>query len=378
MKAMLDVIKYEGDNKTFIFKHDCEDFNLGTQLIVHESQEAIFFLNGEALDLFGPGRYTLSTENIPLISKVINLPTGGETPFHAEVYFINKTEQLAIKWGTDNKVEYIDPNYNFPLSIGVSGEMGLKVADSRKLLNKLVGTEEILEQDKLISYFRGILMAKVKPYIARTMKEQKINIFEIDENLDIFSNSLKEKLLDDFLEYGLDLKKFLVTNVVKPEEESEYQKFKKLHFRRYTDIEEAKLEQEIGVINEETNARKMIIESNALAKKREQEGYTYQQEKSFEVAKEAAGNEGAGNFTSAGIGLGVMGSVGNSIGGVINDSFQNINKSNRVCNKCGKQVDSQDLFCKNCGNPLEVKCINCGTKLNNNDNFCPKCGKARN
>ena len=82
---IVSIIKYEGDNSTFIWKHPNEDFNIGSQLIVHENQEAIFFLNGQALDLFGPGRYTLSTQNIPLISKALQLTTGGENAFHCEV-----------------------------------------------------------------------------------------------------------------------------------------------------------------------------------------------------------------------------------------------------------------------------------------------------
>ena len=109
MGQIAEIIKYEGDNSTFIWKHPSEDFNNLTQLIVHESQEAIFFLNGQALDLFGPGRYTLEAQNIPKIGKFLNRATGGETPFHCEVYFINKTVQMALKWGTDSKVRYIDP-----------------------------------------------------------------------------------------------------------------------------------------------------------------------------------------------------------------------------------------------------------------------------
>lgn len=156
MAPMASVIKYEGDNSTFIWKHPCEDFNTSTQLIVHESQEAIFFMNGQTLDLFGAGRYTLETENIPLIRKVTNLPTGGQTPFHCEVYFVNKTEQMAIRWGTDSKVQYLEPTYKFPISIGASGEMSLSVADSRKLLIELVGTEAFFRTSKASSVFQGI------------------------------------------------------------------------------------------------------------------------------------------------------------------------------------------------------------------------------
>lgn len=192
MAKIAEIIKYEGDNSTFIWKHPCEDFNTTTQLIVHESQEALFFMNGQALDLFGPGRHTLESQNIPLIKKFINIPTDGETPFHCEVYFINKTEQMAIKWGTDSKVQYIEPTYKFPLSIGASGEMSISVDDSRKLLVKLLGTERTLERQQLISFFRGFLMTKIKTYIAQSMKANSINIFEIDENLEQFSADIKK------------------------------------------------------------------------------------------------------------------------------------------------------------------------------------------
>lgn len=178
--SIAQIVKCEGDNSTFVWKHPSEDFNTSTQLIVHESQEAIFFMNGQALDLFGAGRYTLETENIPLIRKVANLPTGGQTPFHCEVYFINKTEQMAIRWGTDSKVQYLEPTYKFPISIGASGEMSLSVSDSRKLLIKLVGTEAFLGQAKLIQFFRAFLMTRVKTYIAQTMAANAINIFEAD------------------------------------------------------------------------------------------------------------------------------------------------------------------------------------------------------
>lgn len=217
--SIAQIIKYEGDNSTFVWKHPSEDFNTSTQLIVHESQEAIFFMDGQALDLFGAGRYTLETENIPLIRKVINLPTGGQTPFHCEVYFINKTEQMAIRWGTDSKVQYLEPTYKFPISIGASGEMSLSVSDSRKLLIKLVGTEAFLGQAKLIQFFRAFLMTRVKTYIAQTMAANAINIFEADAHLTEFSEELHKRLIPDFADYGINLNKFLVTTIVKPDGE---------------------------------------------------------------------------------------------------------------------------------------------------------------
>lgn len=325
MSQIADLIKYEGDNSTFIWKHPCEDFNSLTQLVVHESQEAIFFMNGQALDLFGPGRYTLETQNIPKIGKLFNRVIGDTTPFHCEVYFINKTEQMSVKWGTDSKVQYIEPTYRFPLSIGASGEMSLRVEDSRKLLVKLVGTEDFLGQQKLVSFFRSFLMTRVKTYIAHTMKNNAINIFEIDENLTVFSDSIHKLLIPDFLDYGISLERFFVTNIVKPDGEKQYEKFKELHFRQYADIAEAKLRQQTDIIYAQTEAQKVIIDSQAQATKRAQEGYTYQQERGFDVASEVARNEAVGQFTNMGIGFGTMagvgGAVGGMVGGMMNDAI---------------------------------------------------------
>ena len=266
--AIIDIIQYEGDNKTFIWKHPCEDFNTTTQLIVHESQEAIFFANGQVLDVFGAGRHTLETQNIPLLKKIINIPTGGKSSFHCEVYFINKTEQMAIRWGTDSKIQYVEPTYKFPISIGASGEMSLSVEDSRKLLVTLVGTERVLERNQLVVFFRAVLMTKIKAYMAQTMRTSAINIFEIDEHLDSFSNEIKAKLVDDFLEYGVNINRFFVTTIVKPDGNLQYERFKELHFRQYADIAEAKLQQQTDIIHAQTEAQKVVIDSQAQATKR--------------------------------------------------------------------------------------------------------------
>ena len=383
-EKVVDVIKYEGDNTTFVWKHPCEDFNSMTQLIVHESQEAVFFLNGQALDLFGAGRYTLETQNIPMVSKVFHRVTGDTSPFHAEVYFINKVEQMAIKWGTDSKVQYLEPSYGFPISVGASGEMSLKIDDSRKLLVKLVGTEDLLVQQRLISYFRGFLQARIKSYIAKVLKDNKINIFEIDENLVLFSDALKAMLAPDFAGYGVDLTQFLVTNVARPDGDRQYEKFKELHFRQYSDIAEAKLRQQTQVIDAETEARKTIIASQALATKRAQEGYTYQQERGFDVSERIAENQAVGQFSNLGIGLGTMagvgGAVGNMVGGTIRDTMGSVNQPDsqpqtKVCSKCGAVMPLNAKFCFECGNPFERKCPSCGTVLADGAKFCPECGQ---
>ena len=386
MAAIADIIKYEGDNSTFIWKHPCEDFNTTTQLIVHESQEAIFFMNGQALDLFGPGRHTLETQNIPLIGRILNRMMGDKTPFHCEVYFVNKTEQMAIKWGTDTKVQYIEPTYGFPISIGACGEMSLRAEDSRKLLLKLVGTECSLCQQKLINYFRAFLMTKVKAYIAQVIREKTINIFAIDEYLSEMSVRLHQLLIPDFSDYGVSLERFFVTSVLKPDGDRQYEKFKELHFRQYADIAEAKLRQQTDLIYAQTEAQKVIIDSQAQATKRAQEGYTYQQERGFDVATEVARNEAIGQFTNLGVGLGTMAGVGGAFAGMVGGAMNgalgqlNISQSEARCAKCGAPLPPNAKFCFECGEKVipdlpanMIVCPNCGNTVVKGK-FCPECG----
>ena len=393
MAHIAQVIKYEGDNNTFVWKHPTQDFNTSTQLVVHESQEAIFFNNGQALDLFGPGRHSLETQNIPLIQKQFNLATDGATPFHCEVYFINKTEQMAIKWGTDSKVQYVEPTYGFPIYIGANGEMSLSVNDSRKLLLKLVGTETELSRDVLVRYFRSILQSKIKTYIAREMKSKAINIFEIDEYLEEFSDSLRTKLSSDFLDYGLNLTQFYFVGIAKPDGDPQYEKFKEIHFRQYADVAEANIEQQVGVINEETDAKKTVIKSKAMATKRAQEGYSYQDERGFDVAEKIAENEAVGEFSNVGVGLGMMAgagaAVGKSVGGVVDNAITGATNPTvngtppavKFCDQCGTQLEPGASFCSECGAPVATMdastCVKCGYKFTKPGKFCPNCGSKR-
>ena len=381
------IIKYEGDNSTFIWKHPCEDFNTTSQLIVHESQEAILFLNGQALDSFGPGRYTLETQNIPLLRKIINIPTNGVTPFHCEVYFINLTEQMAIRWGTDSRVQYIEPTYKFPLSIGASGEMSLSVANPRKLLINIVGTERSLNRDQVTTFFRAFLMTRLKTYLAQALKKNAVSIFEVDEKLEEFSSMVKDKLDPDFLEYGINLNTFFITTIAKPDGDVQYESFKSLYFRQYADIAEAKIQQQTDIIKAQTEAQKIVIDSQAQATKRAQEGYTYQQERGFDVAQDVANNEAVGQFTNMGVGFGTMagvgGAVGGLVGGAVNNALENSItsapiSSNKYCDKCGAELTPGAIFCDNCGAQQSADCCpNCGFRFIRPGNFCPRCGAKR-
>ena len=120
--ALFEVIRKLKDDENLVWRYPNTKFNTNSQLIVHEGEEAVFYSNGKALDLFGAGKYTLETNNIPLLRKIINIPTGGKSPFQCEVYFINITEQ-KLKWGTKSRLEFLEPQYQFPISIGACGEL---------------------------------------------------------------------------------------------------------------------------------------------------------------------------------------------------------------------------------------------------------------
>lgn len=234
--GLASIIKFEGDNEALIWKHPIEDFNYGSQLIVHESQEAIFFRDGQALDLFGAGRYTLETQQLPLLESLYKLPTDTEGTFHSEVYFINKTVQMSIKWGTPDKLRFIDPLTSTPLELGVSGEMNLQVADSRRLLLKIVGTQSGIAWDDRDGFaksvresFRPLIVNTVKSTLPGIIRDSQIDLLEIDQHVDDISATLREKLLPGFAEYGLTIPQFYVTHIVLPEDDPNFKRIRELH-----------------------------------------------------------------------------------------------------------------------------------------------------
>ena len=387
---LASVIKYEGDNKTFVWKHPCEDFNSMSQLIVHESQEAALYVDGKLEQIFQSGKYTLETQNLPFLRRIISTSLGGKTPFHCEIYFVNKATQMAVRWGTDTKLEYMDPVYQFPIKLGANGEMALKVSDSKKLLIHLVGTETSFEQERLTAYFRAFLLMRIKSYIARIMQESKLDVFQLDENIMMLSDAIQKQLADDFEEYGISLVRFLITGIVKPDGDPVYEKFKLLHFRQYADIADAKIRQQVGIIDQQTASQRMVINAQGIANKRKIEGYTYQQERQFDVAEKAAANPGTGEFASAGIGLGMMTGIGAMIGKTVNGMFEegmrpaisipsqpNEGHGSHFCAFCGKELGQGVVYCVYCGQKIQAEktiCPECKHDLEASWQFCPKCG----
>lgn len=375
--ALFEVIKKKKDDGNLVSMYPKTNFNTGSQLIVDESQEALFFSTGKALDLFKRGKYTLSTNNIPLLRGVLNIPTGFKTPFTCKIYFIDITEQHT-KWGTPSKIEFLEPIYNIPIQIGACGEFRFKVVDSRKLILKLVGIKNDFTCENIDDFFASEILIKVKSYLANFISENKISIFEIDRKLEEISRNLTEKLKGDFLEYGIDLKDFFITTILKPEDNKQYLELKELYFKQGVGIFSAKADKDIAMINADIEAQKNIIASKAKAISREQEGYTYQEEKQYEINKELAKNEAIGQFSNVGIGIGLMGGLGSTIGNKVSEKIVGAysDNKNQVCPKCNEVNDINAKFCKKCGSELgEKRCTNCGAELSFDAVYCSKCGK---
>ena len=234
----------------------------------------------------------------------------------------------------------------------------------------------------------GIMFSSWDSSVNQTLLKNDPNANPVQ--LEAFSTDIGNRLVPDFLDYGVQLKRFYVTTIVKPDGDPQYEKFKELHFRQYADIAEAQLQQRVGIIEQQTEAQKMVIESQAIAQKRMQEGYTYQQERGYDVAEKAAQNEGIGEFSNMGIGLGMMtgvgGAVGGMVGGAVSDAFAGMGTApqqpvtaNKFCDQCGAELTPGAAFCDECGAPQAPSdtCSKCGFKFTKPGKFCPKCGTKR-
>ena len=428
--GLASIIKYEGDNETLVWKHPIEDFNFGSQLIVHESQEAIFFRDGQALDLFGAGRYTLQTQQLPLLEKLYKLPTDTEGTFHSEVYFVNLATQMGIKWGTDSKVRLFDPASGLHIEIGASGEFNIRVTDSRKLLLKVVGTTGGLGQEQLLGigtgkgFFRSMVMTQVKSFLAQTIRENAISILEIDEHLMALSAALRERINAALDEYGLTMPEFYVSRIVTPDDDPNFRRMKEQYAEQYLLVRqegirkaEAEAAADRKAVEAQTAARMKIIgaqgEAEALKIQKQAEaeayrmqaeaeaaemrmkGYTYQQETSRQVGLEAMKNglggganaAGAlGDLAGLGVSLGAMGSVIGMTKDALNPMMQDAAQMGAAaaggwdCPACGHKNITTN-FCPDCGGGKpEAKtgwdCTQCGTK-NIQSKFCPNCGAKK-
>jgi len=448
--GIIDVIKYEGGNDTFVYKHPTEDFNAGTQLIVHESQEAVFFRDGKAMDRFGAGKYTLDTESLPMMKSFFKKVASGPSQFHAEVYFVNLATIMAVKWGTDSKVRMYDPASGLHLEIGAYGEFNIKISDSGKVLLKLVGTELGLKKEDILGSsgystasvsgkFRALVMTKVKTFLPKSIRENNIDILEVDEHLDDISEYIRKQINQVFDSYGLVLPEFFVTSIETPDDDPNYRRLKQQHAERYLKVQEERIKQAeaearkgrvlveaeteaevkiVGVKAEEEATKRMAYaeaektraEGLAKADVMHAQGFTYGQETQREVGVAIAENEGGGTggvgsaisgVVQAGVGIGAAVAVGKTTVGVVKGMMDDVAggaapggaqpgpnpavppvssvPGNWVCPKCGTANDG--TFCKECGTKKPEdnglwKCPSCGFE-GNDGKFCKNCGAKK-
>ncbi len=423
MAKIVDLIKYEGNNDVFVYKHPVEDFNLGSQLIVHETQTAVFFYNGKAMESFGPGKYTLETANIPFLKKIVNSVTGGESMFHAEVYFVNMVTQMNLKWGTDSKIRMFDPATGLTLELGACGTFNLRIDDPRKLLIKVVGTEKVLGQCDITGQegtgyssatmngaFRGMLMTKVKSYLPRAIREENINILEVDEHLDEISDFLRKEVNKVFEEYGLFVPELFVTRIMTPDEDPNFKRLKQQHADLYLKVQEQRIRENEALarknvvqVEAETEAAKVTIAARAQAEAMKAtgfaeaevmraKGYTYEQETQRQVGVALAENETAGaaggiasTMAQVGAGIGMAAAVGKTTAEALQGNTPAQPKPVETpvnneweCPNC--HTKNSGKFCGNCGTAKPVMtgewfCSECGTK--NTGKFCSNCGTPR-
>lgn len=291
--AVIDLVKWDGSANLLAWKFPSTELSTWSQLIVNETQEA-FVVHGGVYDgPFGAGRHTLDTPNIPLIRELIGIPFGGTSPFTAEAWFVNRAINLSIPWGTPDPIQLEDPKYKIMVPVRAFGQYGVQVGDSKKFLLKLVGTLRGFDIQTLNNYFAGVFITRIKQLIASTIIDSEISVLEIAPHLETLSAKLQEALARDLEEYGLRLSQFNINSINVPEEDPAVMSLKAALAKRA----------ELGIL-----------------------GFTYQQDRSFDVLETAAGNEGAaGTVLGAGIGLGIgagivpsMQQMTNGQGGVMN------------------------------------------------------------
>lgn len=277
-EGFTDLIKYDTDNETLVWKYPVEDFRIGTQLIVHESQEAVFYKDGRALDVFGAGRYTLDIQQLPIMGQFTKSWPDAERPIHSEIYYINMATQMGIKWGTDSKIRLLEPVSGLPIEIGACGEFNIRVSNSRRLLLKVVGTTTGFTQGNLFGvngekgYFRSFVITQVKSTLAQIIKEENISILEIDAELVRLSDILRTRINNVIEEYGLTMPDFFINRIITPDDDPNYRRMKEQYAQQYLLVKqeeircrEAKAVAERKVLEAQTEARLKVIEAQGNA-----------------------------------------------------------------------------------------------------------------
>ncbi len=343
MSLFLDVIEFL-DNEGVEVVHrvpqeGSAETSLGSQLVVRESQSAVFFRDGRALDTFGSGRHTLTTANLPLLKKVIGSVFGGKSPFRVELYFVNNKVFTNAKWGTQEPIPFRDRELDV-IRIRSNGIYSYKVENPQLFINKIVGTENIKSRDEIEDFFKNVIVSRLTDFLGENYK----TIFDLAKDYDELSAGAKSRINEDFDKYGIDLVDFYIRSITPPPE-----------------------------------VQKMIDERSGMGVVGDLDKFT--QFQAAKALREAASQEGGAAGTGVGVGAGIgMGSMipGMLQKGAAKGEDKGQEKDKEIsCPKCGKSVPVDAKFCPNCGAKIEgsFKCPECGRDIPSDSKFCPNCGK---
>lgn len=348
MARVFDVIEYFDESGQEMVHRIPEsgsgDFRIGSQLIVRESQAAVFFRDGKALDTFGAGRHTLTTANVPLLVDLIGKAFSGQTPFKAEVYFVNLREFLDLKWGTPEPITLPDKELGM-VRLRAFGQFAMQVTDPQLFVNKIVGTQGIYRNAQIENYLRGVIVSRMTDVLG----ESKASLLDLPSLYDELAGVIRARLADDFKALGITLKALFINNISPTEETA-----------------------------------KAIDERAAMGAIGDMQKYL--QFKAARAMGDAATAGGeAGSLTGAGVGLGAGVGIGAAMAGAISDALRAGREGQPApaaaaptvkCPNCGADVPAGSKFCNNCGQKLvaESKCPNCGADVPPGSKFCNNCG----
>ncbi|HVR11074.1 MAG TPA: SPFH domain-containing protein [Thermoanaerobaculia bacterium] len=281
----MDVIQYhDPQGQTMVARVPPDgtyDIRLGSQLIVEESQQAVFFRDGKALDTFGPGRHTLATQNVPILTRLLSIPFGGTSPFQAAVVFVSMKTYLDLKWGTKEPVVFRDKDLAM-VRLRAFGKFAVRVANAQLFVNTIVGTRGAYSTDGVESYFRDVIVARLTDVLG----ENLTSIFDLPKLYDELSMGLKSRVADDFGKYGIELVDLFLGAITPPEE-----------------------------------VQKMIDERSGMGALGDMN--TYLKFKTARAIGDAAQQPGgAGGVLGAGLGLGMGAGVGAMLPGMMRDAMQ--------------------------------------------------------
>jgi membrane protease subunit (stomatin/prohibitin family) len=213
----MEVIQYQDPTgNTMVARYPREGtaaIRLGSQLIVEESQQAVFFRDGKALDTFGPGRHTLATQNVPILASIFGIPFGGTSPFQAAVFFVSTKTFLDLKWGTKEPVTFRDQDLSM-VRLRAFGKFAVRITNAQVFVNTVVGSRGLYSTEGVEDYFRDVIVARLTDVLG----ENLTSIFDLPKLYDELAMALKARVADDFGKYGIELTDLYLGAITPPEE----------------------------------------------------------------------------------------------------------------------------------------------------------------